>query len=50
MQRQAIALSQQIPNPNMMRVLWLGVLALAFVLVQAMMAQARSDSFAPLAE
>ncbi len=50
MQRQAIALSQQIPNPNMMRALWLGVLALAFVLVQAMMAQARSDSFAPLAE
>ena len=50
MQRQAIALSKQIPNPTVMRALWLGVLALAFVLVQALAAQARTDSLAPLAE
>ena len=50
MQRQAIALSKQIPNTNMMRAFWLGVLALAFVLVQAVTAQARPESLAPLAE
>ncbi|MFL4471909.1 DegQ family serine endoprotease [Tateyamaria armeniaca] len=50
MQRQAIALSQQIPNLNLMRALWLGALALAFVLVQAVMAHARPESLAPLAE
>ncbi|WP_299729772.1 DegQ family serine endoprotease [uncultured Tateyamaria sp.] len=50
MQTQAIAVSKQIPNPNIMRALWLGVLALAFVLVQAVMAHARPESLAPLAE
>jgi len=50
MQRQAVALSKQIPNPNVMRALWLGALALAFVLAQAVMTQARTDSLAPLAE
>ncbi len=50
MQRQAIAVSKQLPNPNYMKALWLGVLALAFVLVQAVMAMARPESLAPLAE
>lgn len=50
MQRQAIAISKQLPNQNMMRAVWLGVLALAFVLVQAVMAYARPESLAPLAE
>ncbi|MEO0691356.1 MAG: Do family serine endopeptidase [Pseudomonadota bacterium] len=50
MQRQAIAISKQLPNQNMMRALWLGALALAFVLVQAVMAHARPESLAPLAE
>ena len=50
MQRQAIAVSQQLPHPNLIRALWLGALALAFVLVQAVMAQARPESLAPLAE
>ncbi|MEP2892454.1 Do family serine endopeptidase [Tateyamaria sp.] len=50
MQRQAIAISKQLPNLNAMRALWLGALALAFVVVQAVMAQARPDSLAPLAE
>ncbi|MEP5631827.1 MAG: Do family serine endopeptidase [Tateyamaria sp.] len=50
MQQQAIAISKQLPNLNAMRALWLGALALAFVVVQAVMAQARPDSLAPLAE
>ena len=50
MQRQAIALSKQLPNPYFIRAIWLGALALAFVLVQAVMAQARPESLAPLAE
>ena len=50
MQRQAIAISKQLPHQNMMRALWLGALALAFVLVQTVMAYARPESLAPLAE
>lgn len=50
MQRQAIAISKQLPNPNTLRALWLGALALVFVLVQALAAQARPESLAPLAE
>ena len=50
MQRQAIAVSRQLPNTQMIRALWLGALALAFVLVQALAASARPESLAPLAE
>ena len=50
MQRQAIAISKQLPSPNTVRAFWFGALALVFVLVQAVMAQARPDSLAPLAE
>ncbi|WP_299613827.1 Do family serine endopeptidase [uncultured Tateyamaria sp.] len=50
MQRQAIAVTRQLSPTPYMRALWLGALALAFVLVQALMAQARPESLAPLAE
>ncbi|WP_415403597.1 Do family serine endopeptidase [Tateyamaria sp. SN3-11] len=50
MQRQAIALSRQLPDFNHIRAFWLGALALAFVLVQALAAHARPESLAPLAE
>ncbi|APX11082.1 Do family serine endopeptidase [Tateyamaria omphalii] len=50
MQRQAIAVSRQLSPTPLMRALWLGALTLAFVLVQALMAQARPESLAPLAE
>ncbi|WP_299045340.1 Do family serine endopeptidase [uncultured Tateyamaria sp.] len=50
MQRQAIALSRQHSQMPYLRALWLGALTLAFVLVQALMAQARPESLAPLAE
>ncbi|MBY5933070.1 Do family serine endopeptidase [Tateyamaria omphalii] len=50
MQRQAIAVSRQFSPTPLMRALWLGALSLAFVLVQALMAQARPESLAPLAE
>ncbi|KIC50707.1 Do family serine endopeptidase [Tateyamaria sp. ANG-S1] len=50
MQRQAIAVSRQLSPTPLMRALWLGALSLAFVLVQALMAQARPESLAPLAE
>ena len=50
MQRQAIALSRQQSQTPYLRALWLGALTLAFVLVQALMAQARPESLAPLAE
>ncbi len=53
MQRKAkaIAVSKQLPdNRNMIRALWMGALALAFVLVQALAAMARPESLAPLAE
>ncbi|WP_147103845.1 Do family serine endopeptidase [Tateyamaria sp. syn59] len=50
MQRQAIAVSRQMSPAPFVRALWLGALGLAFVLVQALMAQARPESLAPLAE
>ncbi len=50
MQTKAIAVTRQLPRHNMIRALWLGALALAFVLVQALAATARPDSLAPLAE
>ncbi|WP_299150288.1 Do family serine endopeptidase [uncultured Tateyamaria sp.] len=50
MQRQAIALSRQLTDVNYIRALWIGALALAFVLVQTLMATARPESLAPLAE
>jgi serine protease Do len=50
MQRQAIALSKQIIDVNNLRALWMGALVLAFLLVQTLMAAARPDSLAPLAE
>ncbi|WP_299373462.1 Do family serine endopeptidase [uncultured Tateyamaria sp.] len=50
MQRQAIALSRQISDVNAIRALMMGALALAFVLVQTLMANARPESLAPLAE
>ena len=50
MQSKAIAVSRQLPHPNIIRALWLGALALAFVLVQALAAMARPESLAPLAE
>ena len=50
MQRQAIVVSRQQSQMPHFRALWLGALTLAFVLVQALMAQARPESLAPLAE
>ena len=50
MQPKAVAQSKQLPSIFHMRALWLGFLALAFVVVQAVMAQARPESLAPLAE
>ncbi|WP_420013620.1 Do family serine endopeptidase [Tateyamaria sp.] len=50
MQRQAIALSRQLPDMTYLRALWISALALAFVLVQALAATARPESLAPLAE
>ena len=50
MQPKAVALSKQNQPTFQLRALWLGVLALAFVLVQALSAQARPESLAPLAE
>ncbi|WP_299551691.1 Do family serine endopeptidase [uncultured Tateyamaria sp.] len=50
MQRQAIAVSRQLSPMPLIRTLWLGALALAFVVVQALMVQARPESLAPLAE
>ncbi|WP_299211866.1 Do family serine endopeptidase [uncultured Tateyamaria sp.] len=50
MQRQAIAVSGRLSPMPLFRALWLGALALAFVMVQALMAQARPESLAPLAE
>ena len=50
MQSKAIAVSRQLPNTQIVRALWLSALALAFVLVQALAAQARPESLAPLAE
>ncbi|GGX54722.1 serine protease [Tateyamaria omphalii] len=50
MQRQAIAVSRRLSPLPYFRVLWMGALALAFVLVQALMAHARPESLAPLAE
>ena len=50
MQPKAVALSKQMDQMNALRAVWLGLLAMAFVVVQAVMAQARPDSLAPLAE
>lgn len=50
MQRQAIAVSGRLSPMPLFRAFWLGALALALVLVQALMAQARPESLAPLAE
>ena len=50
MQPKAVSLSTPTPVPAMIRALVLGALALAFVLVQALSAQARPESLAPLAE
>ena len=50
MQRQAIAISKQLPDTSYIRALWVGALTLAFVLVQALVASARPESLAPLAE
>ncbi|MEL6464069.1 MAG: Do family serine endopeptidase [Pseudomonadota bacterium] len=50
MQRQAIAVSRQQSLTPYLRALWLSALTLAFVLVQALMTQARPESLAPLAE
>ncbi|MEM8654869.1 MAG: Do family serine endopeptidase [Pseudomonadota bacterium] len=50
MQRQAIAVTRQQSPMLYVRALWLGALMLAFVLVQAVVAQARPESLAPLAE
>ena len=50
MQSKAIAVSRQLPNPNIIRAFWLSALALTFVLVQALAAMARPESLAPLAE
>ncbi|MEL7091523.1 MAG: DegQ family serine endoprotease [Pseudomonadota bacterium] len=50
MQSKVLVASRQLPSTSYIRALWLGVLALAFVLVQALTAQARPESLAPLAE
>ena len=50
MQRRVIARSKQLNNTFYVRTLVLGVLTLAFILVQALNASARPDSLAPLAE
>ena len=50
MKRQAIAITDLIPNMSVMRAFWIGVLALAFVLMQAISGAARPESLAPLAE
>ncbi|MEX0371742.1 MAG: trypsin-like peptidase domain-containing protein, partial [Tateyamaria sp.] len=50
MQRQAIAVTRHIPSVSQVRALWLSALALAFLLVQVLAANARPESLAPLAE
>ncbi|MEP3918613.1 DegQ family serine endoprotease [Ascidiaceihabitans sp.] len=50
MQPKAVAQSKKLPSIHYVRALWLGALALAFVIVQAVVAQARPESLAPLAE
>ena len=52
MQRQAakVALLEERSWVRQSKVLWLGALTMLFVLAQALMAQARPDSLAPLAE
>ena len=50
MQRQAIAVAQRYPTLTQARALWLGALTLMFILVQTLVAQARPESLAPLAE
>lgn len=50
MQPKAVALSKQMKPLMQTRALWLGMLATVLVLAQAMMAQARPDSLAPLAQ
>ncbi len=50
MQPKVRAVSKTIPSLQYMRVLWLSALAMAIVLVQAIAAQARPESLAPLAE
>lgn len=50
MQPKAVALSKQIKPIMQMRAVWLGLLATALILAQVMMADARPESLAPLAE
>ena len=50
MQPKAVALSKEMKPVIQMRSLWLGLLATVLVLAQAMMANARPESLAPLAE
>ena len=50
MQPKAVALSKEMKPLIQMRSLWLGFLATALVLAQVMMANARPESLAPLAE
>lgn len=50
MQPKAVALSKEMKPLIQMRGLWLGFLATALVLAQVMMASARPESLAPLAE
>lgn len=50
MQPKAVALSKQMKPLMQTRALWLGMLATVLVLAQAMMAHARPDSLAPLAQ
>ena len=50
MQPKAVALSKEMKPLIQMRGLWLGLLTTALVLAQVMMANARPESLAPLAE
>jgi|TARA_B110000908_G_scaffold41546_1_gene50513 serine protease Do len=50
MQPKAVALSKEMKPLIQMRSLWLGFLATALILAQVMMANARPESLAPLAE
>ena len=51
MQPLTMSKARQVPTQNLaFRVLWMGILASAFMLVQVLAAQARPESLAPLAE
>ncbi|MEM8691910.1 MAG: DegQ family serine endoprotease [Pseudomonadota bacterium] len=50
MQPKAIALSRQLPSTAYLRAFWFSILTLAFVIAQTIVAQARPESLAPLAE